>query len=656
MHKIRILPRLAITGIRKNIGAYLPYIFATAFAVAVFFVFSAIAANPIIQSMPHSSYLLLLMQIGKVLLGLILIPFLFYTNSFLMKRRKRELGLYSILGLEKKHIGFVITTETVAVYAASLILGVVGALVFSKLIFLLLLNITGLPVDVQFTAQLPSYLETAAFFGCVFLANLVLNLVSVSRANPSDLFRSAQKGEKQPKRLWPKTVLGLLFLGGGYYLAITFELSEIFPVIFFAAIVLVVLGTYCLFSAGIVTFLRMLKKNKRYYYSKKNFVVVSGMLYRMRKSAASLANICIFSTMIMVTLVCTVSLFGGMESIADYQYPYDFHLRFEDGKVTGREQMQQTITAKAQENGAQVPDYIAYEYMSIDLERNGNAFTERTTDTPYENRYIVRVLRLEDYNRMEQADQTLAPGEVLLYNRQGAVGLKTFSIAGKTYRVKQEPDSMRIEPKETKAFDYSYYLVVSDRAEQQWLYDTLHRTEDQWIYSVRFNLNGEQENKAAFEQELGAWLEQQPGFSGVDSRLQHESESGSVYGGLLFLGIFFGIIFMVCMIMIMYYKQLSEGMEDQTNFIVMQQVGMSEPEVRAVIRRQILTVFLLPLAVAFLHMAMAAKPVEVMLSSMYLYNHRLIVLCTLAVSAVFALIYAGSYFFTAKAYYRIVRR
>lgn len=656
MHRVRILPKLAYNSIKKSAATYLPYIFATSFAVFVFFIFCAISGNEMMKKMPHAGYLLMLMQVGMVLLGFVLIPFLFYTNSFLMKQRKREMGLYSILGLEKKHIGLIIAAETLMVCAVSLTLGIIMALVFSKLIFLLLLNITRLPIDAQFTAAPFCYVATAAFFGGVFLLNLLINLFEVSRAKPSDLFQSARKGEKQPKHLWPTTLLGVVSLSYGYYLAVNFTLNSNFILIIFGAILLVILGTYCLFSSGIITFLRMLKKNQKFYYSNKNFVTVSGMLYRMRKNAASLSNICIFSTMVIITLVCTVSLFKGFDNIADYRYPYDVDLRFVNSQFIKREELKEKILTEAKSRNVNVSNFIEFEYMSMSLQQQGNSFQLMEGAGYHPNVEVLRVIRLEEYNRIENEAKTLAPNEILFFSTSTDLGAHEIIIGNTTYAVKEELQSLSFETKEPRAFNNDYYIVVADQKEQQYLSDVMKRSQDQWIYTSRFDIEGLEQDKEAYVAALGSWAQGIEGFSRFDNRVDGEKQDAAILGGLLFLGVFFGIIFMVCMIMIMYYKQLSEGYEDKTNFDVMQQVGMSQEEVKGTIRRQILTVFFLPLAVASLHTAIALGGVETMLNTLNLYNHPLIVYSTLGVWVAFAAVYIVSYHLTARAYYRIVRR
>lgn len=656
MDKIRFLPRLAINSIKKSAPAYLPYILATSFAVFVFFIFGAISSNPIMKTFPHAGYLLLLMEVGKVLLGIILVPFLFYTNSFLMKRRKKELGLYSILGLEKRHIGFIISAETFMVCIISLILGIVFALVFSRLIFVMLLNITGLPVEIAFTANLESYISTLKFFGSIFFLNLIINIFQVSKTKPSDLFQSARHGEKQPKHLWPSTVLGISSLGFGYYLAINFELDSNFIFVFFGAILLVIVGTYCLFTSGIITLLRFLKKNKNYYYKKGNFVTISGMLYRMRKNAASLSNICIFSTMVIITLVCTVSLFKGLDHIASYKYPYDVDIRFLKNEFNLKNELMEKIASHAENTNTTVEDFIEFEYFGIALEKDGSSFKWPDNPERYPKTYSFRILSLDEYNAIEGTEETLSNEEALFFSTGKNQGFKEVQIGNTNYKIKKELESLKFESKEPLNLNEIYYLIVSDKDEQKGLYDKMNVPEDKYIYTVRFNIAGEKENKEKFISNMSLWAEDAPGYYIFDNRISGEKDDTAILGGLLFLGIFFGIIFLVCMVMIMYYKQLSEGYEDKNNYDVMQQVGMSESEVKHTISRQIITVFFLPLIMAFLHTSMALRPVEVMLRTLNLYSHKLIVLSTVGVSIAFAIVYVVSYYLTAKAYYKIVRR
>ena len=328
MKQHKVLPKLAVTGILKNKEAYFPYLAASIFSVFIYFVFASILQNDIMRSLPKAEYILILMNIGLVLLGIILVPFLFYTNSFLIKRRKKELGLYSILGMEKYHIGIMMFYETVVIYLVAVVVGVIFGIVFSKMIFLLLLNMTKLPVDISFPFQIKALKGTLIFFAFVYFLNLITNLLQVGKANPTELLQGGKKGEKELKHLWFPAIIGVVTLGMGYKIAITAQIDEMIFLNFFGAVFLVIIGTYFIFTSGSIVLFKALKKQKHFYYKPKNFVTISGVLYRMKKNAASLVNICIFSTMVIITLLCTISLYIGTDEILEYEYPCDMELSF----------------------------------------------------------------------------------------------------------------------------------------------------------------------------------------------------------------------------------------------------------------------------------------------------------------------------------------
>lgn len=654
MNKLRILPRLALTGMRKNASAYLPYILASSFAVFVFFIFCAIVKNEFMQELKYSGYVISLMNLGIVLLGIILVPFLFYTNNFLMKRRKRELGLYSILGLEKKHIGLIVLIETAVVFAITILLGILCGLVFSKFIFMLLLNITELSVNVSFTANLSSYVMTLVFFGAVSILNLLVNLFQVSLANPAELFRSSQKGEKQPKNLWVGAILGILCLGAGYYIAVIAQLNSAIFGNFFFAVMLVILGTHFLFTSGIIAFLRMLKHNKKLYYKKQNFVTVSGMLYRMRKSAAGLVNICIFSTMVIITLVCTVSLYTGLDKIVAFQHPYGADYRFISDEFVDKDAFLNQIATEAGAQKVQVSDLVDYHFQNVKVSVKQNDFTAFTDKGPDQS--TIKLITLEDYNRIEKTNETLGDGEVLIFSSGRDFGFDTVNLGGQEYSVKKELTSFSIDSKEVRNGMGTNYIIVDSTETLHALAGVFGSDRGNYANAVCFNFDGEKSSNKAFIDNLTGWCKDKAGYYYTSNRITGREESAALNGCFLFLGVFFSIIFTVCMVMIMYYKQLSEGYEDKENFKVMQQVGMSDTEVKSTIRRQILTVFFLPLVVAIVHTSFGLKIVIELLGALNLFDARLIILCTAAAAVVFAVVYAMSYLMTAKAYYKIVRQ
>ncbi|WP_124067739.1 ABC transporter permease [Clostridium sp. E02] len=656
MNKAIILPKMAFIGIRKNRNVYFPYILTLAFSICVFFIFNCIINNKFLKEVPHADYVWALLQIGNTLLGIILVPFLFYTNSFLIKRRKKEIGLYSILGLEKKHIGIMMFMETLFIYMIAMAIGLITAVVFAKLSFLILLNTSGLPVDIKFTMPMLSFKLTFVFFGAVSFLNLGTNLFQVTRANPSDLLRETQKGEKEPKHLWIPTLLGILILGGGYYIAVVSEVNSSIFLAFFMAVLMVVIGTYFLFTSGSIVLLRVLRKNKKFYYKKSNYITVSGMIYRMKKSAASLVNICIFSTMVIITLLCTVSLTFGEKSAIRFKYPLDVNYIFDYAKMTDTNHFNTDLMRIAEDNHIGVADTIDFRYFRITPSVDENIFSNDSNKDVEINKRTVRLMSLSDYNRMESKNETLEEGEILVYSNTEDFKYESAIMNGKEYKVKEELNSLSIDTKEKNNYSSgSLYMILNDYNSMEEMAKTFDDSTYPY-YSVWFNMEGEMRNKEAFLADLNKACSQMPGFYSSKNIIDWGHDVKSMDGGLLFIGVFFGLMFTICLLLIMYYKQISEGLEDKQNFIIMQQVGMSDDDVKSTIHRQIMLVFGLPLIVAILHTMMGLKITIRLLYALNLYNTNLIALCALGIIVIFTAFYILSYFVTASTYYNIVKR
>ena len=664
--KWRVLPKLAVTGVIKNGTVYYPYFGAGIFSVFIFFIFSSILHNDIIGILPHSVYAWMFLQIGRVLLGIILLPFLFYTNSFLIKRRIKEIGLYNILGLEKKHIGVMMLTETLFSYIAAVGGGIVSGTVFSKLLFLLLLRMTGLPVDVNFVFYPEAFLETAIFFLWIYAINLVSNLIQVGKSKPAELLSGSKKGEKEPKLLWIYSALGVAALAGGYAIAIRSKVDSQVFISFFFAVFLVIAGTYFIFTSGSVAFLKLVKKNKKAYYKPANFITISGMLYRMKKNAASLANICIFSTMVIITLVCTSSLYMGLDEILYFNFPYDTGVHFEK-KDAGRDHISDAAIALGKENGISIKDLVSYERISLSCGKEGNSFgASFTEEMSSKDNYKVNIISLEDYNEMENKQEVLGENEVFIFSSGADFSYDTVTFMGKSLTVKKEWKEMKIEPKSEKnTFQGEFYIVVRDKrmhddlvaswAEKNGVEDVAGFLESDYRI-IRFNVEGEEADKEVFMSELNTWCEGRPGFVAFYNNLDGRAMDLSMNGGLLFIGILFSFVFLMCLLLIMYYKQISEGYEDRDGFFIMQKVGMSEKEIKTTIHRQILLVFFLPLIGAVLHTAAGLFMVNQLFATLKFFNTPLLAICAVFVTTVFIIFYGLSYLMTAKTYYKIVRR
>jgi putative ABC transport system permease protein len=658
MNKLLLLPKLSIMGIRRNGASYFPYILAGSFSVFVFFVFSSILANDIMLTLPRSSYALLLMRVGQVLLGLILLPFIVYTNSFLIKRRKKELGLYSILGLDKKHMAVMMLWESIIIFGAVMILGIVFGLAFSKLMFLLLLNLSSLPVSASFGFSSVAFYQTFLYFLAAYGINLVMNIIRVFRTNPNDLLKSPKKGDREPKHLWLTALSGLALLGVGYNIAITSKLDSSIFLNFLLAVSLVIIGTHQFFKAGLLAFLKVLKRNRRIYYSKSNFVTISGMLHRMKKSASSLSNICIFSTMTIITLLCTLSVWLGSDGMQDFQFPYDATVNLNAAGFRNRDGLNEKLLELADSANVKITDRIEYTLQKLRTTRKENVFTVQDPESHYYDRETIRLILLDEYNAMENTNATLGDNEILIYSTGADLGFDHVILGTETYYVRKELDSAAFARKAANnTYGREIYMVVSSIDVMDKLRTAFGSTADNdRMLTISFNLEGQENDKDSYAKSVRAWCEPQPGYISVINGTGGRRDTRTMNGGLLFIGIFFSIIFAMCLILIMYYKQITEGYDDRNNFDIMQKVGMSDEEVRGTIRKQILMVFYSPLVIALLHTMAGFNMTAGMLNALQLFDTGLIIRCGLVVAGLFTLLYGFSYSFTSRTYYGIVKQ
>ena len=664
---VKILPVMALKGIIRNGNVYFPYLAAGIFSVFIYFVYVSILYNDIIKILPKSSYAWIMLWIGKSLLVLILLLFLIYANSFLMKRRQKEFGLYHILGLEKKHIGSMLFFETALIYAAALLGGVVFGLALSKLLFMLLLRMCRLPVDVQFVIHSKALRETVIYFLCIYTVNLLEGLIQVGKAKPIELMSGSRKGEKEPKFLWLSAILGVTAIAGGYYFSVTSELNSMIFIDFFLAVFCVIVGTYLLFAAGSIAFLKWMKSRKGVYYKSGNFITISGMLYRMKKNAAGLSNICIFSTMVIITLICTVSLHLGMDSLVHFVHPYDMTALYGEEKIA-EEEVAQEIAALEEKYGLAATRVDIYDRIRLAVRKEGDRFVMRQDKvrfSDYAEDYRLEIITAPEYERIEKRTVDLQDNEVLLHCSGRDYGYDSVDFMGVKLQVKEELTSFFPYPKAAdNTFGACYVMVVKDRQVQEqcvraWAeangvteMETFLESDYRFIGIV---LAGEDAQKNAFLGEFAQWCQSRPGFFDLADNVEDRRNLGTMYGALLFLGILFGLIFFMCLILIMYYKQITEGYEDRNSFDIMQKVGMSDREIRGTVRRQILMVFGLPLAGAVMHTAAGMVMVKGLMGAVSFFRVDLLFWCTVGVIIVFMAVYGVSYTMTAKTYYRIVR-
>ena len=546
----------------------------------------------------------------------------------------------------KRHIARMMAVETILTAGISILGGLVFGIIFGKLMYLLLLKILHNSVDMQFSVNGTAIVQTVILFAGIFLLTYLYNILQIQLVNPVELLHGGNQGEKEPKSRWLLVIVGVAALGNGYWIALTTEAPLEALLKFFVAVVCVIIGTYALFIAGSIVVLKILRKNKAYYYNPKHFTSVSGMIYRMKQNGAGLANICVLSTMVLVMVSTTVSLYAGMEDILDSRFPRDVSIVCNEADTNNEETLQRLIKEQCEKTGVKITDRVRYRYGSMNAVLKGNNLEKVEQYYPDNHFYYVEMITQEEYNRIEKQNVSLKEQEILTYTTNGKCGKKQINIAGQNYQVKKELSEMTSQPKSTAEMYKTLYIVFAN-AEQ------IERIES-FSYADKFNLKGDDgKQKEALEQIQNEFYEKIPDGM-MESRMLSRSSFYELYGGLFFIGIYLGSMFIMATVLIIYYKQISEGYDDRERYQIMQKVGMSKKEVKRSIRSQVLSVFFLPLVVAVIHVAVAFKVMTKILGVLNLTNVSLFAVCTIITIAVFAVFYIIVYSITAKEYYRIV--
>lgn len=637
-----IYEKLAVTNLKNNRKTYVPYIFTGVLTVMMFYIIDALSRGKGITQ----NTLKICLQYATGVIIVFAVIFLFYTNSFLIKRRKKEIGVYNILGMGKRHIARMMAVETILTAGISILGGLVFGIIFGKLMYLLLLKILHNSVDMQFSVNGTAIVQTVILFAGIFLLTYLYNILQIQLVNPVELLHGGNQGEKEPKSRWLLVIVGVAALGNGYWIALTTEAPLEALLKFFVAVVCVIIGTYALFIAGSIVVLKILRKNKAYYYNPKHFTSVSGMIYRMKQNGAGLANICVLSTMVLVMVSTTVSLYAGMEDILDSRFPRDVSIVCNEADTNNEETLQRLIKEQCEKAGVKITDRVRYRYGSMNAVLKGNNLEKVEQYYPDNHFYYVEMITQEEYNRIEKQNVSLKEQEILTYTTNGKCGKKQINIAGQNYQVKKELSEMTSQPKSTAEMYKTLYIVFAN-AEQ------IERIES-FSYADKFNLKGDDgKQKEALEQIQNEFYEKFPDGT-MESRMLSRSSFYELYGGLFFIGIYLGSMFIMATVLIIYYKQISEGYDDRERYQIMQKVGMSIKEVKRSIRSQVLSVFFLPLVVAVIHVAVAFKVMTKILGVLNLTNVSLFAVCTIITIAVFAVFYIIVYSITAKEYYRIV--
>lgn len=637
-----IYEKLAVTNLKNNRKTYVPYIFTGVLTVMMFYIIDALSGGKGITQ----NTLKICLQYATGVIIVFAVIFLFYTNSFLIKRRKKEIGVYNILGMGKRHIARMMAVETILTAGISILGGLVFGIIFGKLMYLLLLKILHNSVDMQFSVNGTAIVQTVILFAGIFLLTYLYNILQIQLVNPVELLHGGNQGEKEPKSRWLLVIVGVAALGNGYWIALTTEAPLEALLKFFVAVVCVIIGTYALFIAGSIVVLKILRKNKAYYYNPKHFTSVSGMIYRMKQNGAGLANICVLSTMVLVMVSTTVSLYAGMEDILDSRFPRDVSIVCNEADTNNEETLQRLIKEQCEKAGVKITDRVRYRYGSMNAVLKGNNLEKVEQYYPDNHFYYVEMITQEEYNRIEKQNVSLKEQEILTYTTNGKCGKKQINIAGRNYQVKKELSEMTSQPKSTAEMYNTLYIIFAN-AEQ------IERIES-FSYADKFNLKGDDgKQKEALEQIQNEFYEKFPDGT-MESRMLSRSSFYELYGGLFFIGIYLGSMFIMATVLIIYYKQISEGYDDRERYQIMQKVGMSKKEVKRSIRSQVLSVFFLPLVVAVIHVAVAFKVMTKILGVLNLTNVSLFAVCTIITIAVFAVFYIIVYSITAKEYYRIV--
>ena len=672
MHK-GIFSRLAKQNIRNNKSTYIPYMITCIFCIAMIYMMEFLRDCPTLdQAVRQADEVRMIVFTGEIVVEIFCIIFLIYSNSFLMKRRQKEIGLYNILGLERNHIGIVMFLETIITSIGSLAGGIAAGIIGSKLALLLLLKLLHIPSVLGFYISVKGIFTCLFMFGIVFLMILFLNLAKIHLSRPVELLRGNNTGEKEPAAKWLMALIGFICLGAGYYLAVTTESPIKAITIFLLAVILVMAGTYLLFTAGSIVILKFLRRRKSFYYRTGNFISISGMLYRMKQNAIGLASICILSTGVLLMISMTVSIYFGMNDIMLNRYPYDVDMSVtsisEEECQTAIEAFEKTIA----DNKVPVEKSVEEIYLDIVCSKNGDQILIKPTNTirNSDSVLVLSLLNQAEYERLTGISANLNDGEIFAWY-PSAVQKDSVTVDETEFTVKKWLDKNPLTCGEDAVSDNAVLVVTDEdfkkfdemRTEMYKGVSSAPAGEDLTLH-LGLDITGSETDKIDFGtpvMEAVKDLKKNGGLSEnswITSGIRQQ-EYESYYadnGSLLFIGIFLGSLFLMGTAMIIYYKQISEGYEDQKRFEIMQKVGLSRREVRSSVRRQILMVFFLPLLMAILHITMAFPMIRRLLLLFGMTNTKLFIGCTAGTVLIFAVVYGLIYLMTARSYYHIVER
>ena len=654
--------KFALNNLVKNKRFILPYILSTIFTIASFYILTSLSLGKNLDKLPQGiSATKQVLGFGVIVIAIFSAIFLFYTYSFLIKRRVREFGLYSVLGMTKKQIARILILETIFIAVITLVFGLAFGLLFDKLMLLVLLKLFTAGVSFGFVITPIAVFLTILLFGGIFFLLLIYTVIKISRLKIVALLKEENNGEREPKARFILAILGLGLTGYGYYLAQTIQNPIKAITMFFVAVLAVIFGTYLIFMAVSITVLKLMKNNKTFYYKPKNFISVSGLLYRMKRNAVGLANICILSTMVLVTMGTTSALYAGSEDAYNTRFPRDIIIngyRSTEGKLA---EIEKNVKKATQDAGVETKDLVSYNMLNVVGRLNGTEINYESEFTgSFDKIKSIVVLELKDYNKVSKEQKTLNDGETLLFiDKKGKYEANEIAVQGVNLKIKEKLTDFpgALGTAAANIMD-TYYVVVKDNADVKKIESALKKKlnisdgEGGIFNYVGFNISDK--SKEAKVIENFKQLEKE-GNINIEGKAENETNFKGFYASFLFIGMFISMIFVVSQVVIMYYKQISEGYEDKGKFGIMRKVGLTDRQIKQSIRSQVLMIFFAPLAIATLHTVVAYPFIEKILK-LFLATDNNVFLIALAVTiAVFAVFYLIVYLITSRIYYRIIK-
>ena len=654
--------KFALNNLVKNKRFILPYILSTIFTIASFYILTSLSLGKNLDKLPQGiSATKQVLGFGVIVIAIFSAIFLFYTYSFLIKRRVREFGLYSVLGMTKKQIARILILETIFIAVITLVFGLAFGLLFDKLMLLVLLKLFTAGVSFGFVITPIAVFLTILLFGGIFFLLLIYTVIKISRLKIVALLKEENNGEREPKARFILAILGLGLTGYGYYLAQTIQNPIKAITMFFVAVLAVIFGTYLIFMAVSITVLKLMKNNKTFYYKPKNFISVSGLLYRMKRNAVGLANICILSTMVLVTMGTTSALYAGSEDAYNTRFPRDIIIngyRSTEGKLA---EIEKNVKKATQDAGVETKDLVSYNMLNVVGRLNGTEINYESEFTgSFDKIKSIVVLELKDYNKVSKEQKTLNAGETLLFiDKKGKYEANEITVQGVNLKIKEKLTDFpgALGTAAANIMD-TYYVVVKDNADVKKIESALKKKlnisdgEGEIFNYVGFNISDK--SKEAKVIENFKQLEKE-GNINIEGKAENETNFKGFYASFLFIGVFISMIFVVSQVVIMYYKQISEGYEDKGKFGIMRKVGLTDKQIKQSIRSQVLMIFFAPLAVATLHTVVAYPFIEKILKLFLATNNNVFLIALAVTIAVFGVFYLIVYLITSRIYYRIIK-